>query len=109
MRTIRFLGVWRNYLAVNSRISERFSEKTSTFCWNVESYKEDFECSFPNEHCPKEQSNISIITRSIRVAPDRTLPERTDNKYAKHVIYTSFFSHESPTENRHDSPPKQAR
>ena len=46
MRIIRFLGVWWNYLAVNSRISERLSEKTSTFRWNVESYREDFECSF---------------------------------------------------------------
>ena len=43
------------------------------------------------KHCPKEQSNILIITRSVRVAPERTLPERTENKYAKHVIYTSFF------------------
>ena len=45
-RIIRCLGVWRNYLAVSMRISARFSEKTSVFHWNVESHKEDFECSF---------------------------------------------------------------
>ena len=36
MRNIRFLG----------RISEIFSEKSSTFRWNVENYKEELEWSF---------------------------------------------------------------
>ena len=46
MRSIRFLGVWWHYFAVNSRISDTFSEKTSTFRWNVEYYKDESECSF---------------------------------------------------------------
>ena len=46
MRSIRFLGVWWHYFAVNSRISETFSEKSSTFRWNVEYYKDESECSF---------------------------------------------------------------
>ena len=45
MRIIRFLDVGQNYFAVNLRNSERFSEKTSTFHWNIKSYEEDFECS----------------------------------------------------------------
>ena len=46
MRNIRFLGVsWHN-VAVNSRISEIFSEKSSTFRWNVENYKEQFKFLF---------------------------------------------------------------
>ena len=28
------------------RISETFSEKSSTFCWNVEYDKDESECSF---------------------------------------------------------------
>ena len=39
MRNMRFLGVWCHYFAVNSWISEIFSEKSSTFHWNVENYK----------------------------------------------------------------------
>ena len=46
VRSIRFLGVWWHYFAVNSRISETFSEKSSTFRWNVEYYKEESGCSF---------------------------------------------------------------
>ena len=46
MRNIRFLGVWWHYFAVNSRISEIFSEKSWTFRWNVENYKEELEYSF---------------------------------------------------------------
>ena len=46
MRNIRFLGVWWHYFAVNSRISETFSEKSLIFRWNVENYKEESECSF---------------------------------------------------------------
>ena len=46
MRNIRFLGVWRHYFAVNSQISETFSEKSLIFRWNVENCKEESECSF---------------------------------------------------------------
>ena len=46
LRNIRFLGVWWHYFAVNSQISETFSEKSSTFRWNVENYKEESGYSF---------------------------------------------------------------